>query len=277
MNILKLAHAIKERYTTRMNSLEAINFHGRKIKVVRGTVRKKADRDDHWLLILLGQSKLFFDVGANMGYMSVLGFLSNPQRQIFLFEPNKYAMEVAMFNMLYTGNLSMCTFIDSFVGAEDFKETRFYTIGAGAAGSMYKSHAESAAALNSFMMVGTRTLDSVVAQYGVSPDLVKIDVEGAEGLVLDGCINLPTLRSTRFFVEMHSNVDLTMVTNAAKVLDWCKRVNYRAWYLKNEQELHSGEQIAQRGRCHLLLQPMDWDYPEFLRGIKENSPLPNVI
>lgn len=277
MNIIKLARAIKEKYAIRKNKLEWIQFHGKRIRVVRGTIRRKTDRDDHWLLVLQQHSKIFFDVGTNQGYMSLLGFLGNPDRKAFLLEPNRTAMEVAMLNMLHTGNISRCIFIDSFVGREDFKETKFYTVGAGAAGSMYKSHAESAAAFDSFIMVRTRTLDSIAAEYGVIPDLVKIDVEGAEAFVLDGCVDLPRQKATRFFVEMHSNADLPMIVNANKILDWCNRVAYRAWYLKNEEELKSADQIAKRGRCHLLLQPADWDYPEFLKGIGENSPLPDIL
>jgi len=58
-------------------------------------------------------------------------------------------------------------------------------------------------------------------------------------------------------------------------LDWCKDLGYSAWYLKTEERLESPETIAHRGRCHLLLQPKAWGYPEWLRGIKQSSPLPS--
>ena len=142
---------------------------------------------------------------------------------------------------------------------------------------MYKSHAESAAQLNAYQVVKTITLDYLSEKYEALPDLVKIDVEGAERLVLKGSKSIASRKKTRFFVEMHSNVELSMLDNGSQVIEWCKAMGYKAWYLKEEAELVSATQIQTRGRCHLLLQPAEWTYPEFLAGVKENSELPDEI
>jgi FkbM family methyltransferase len=212
-----------------------------------------------------------------MGYISLLSFLINPKRRVFLVEPNREALKVAILNMLYNDSISQCTFYEAFASDQNFSETKLYTVGAGAAGSMYKSHAESAEQLNSFQVVRTITLDYLMEKYSTIPDFVKIDVEGAERFVLNGSRSLASRKSTRFFVEMHSNVELTMVENATQVLTWCQEVGYKAWYLKEHGELNSPGQIQTRGRCHLLLQPSEWEYPSFLNGVKENSELPPVL
>ena len=55
---------------------------------------------------------------------------------------------------------------------------------------MYASHAKSASSVQSSIEVKTVTLDYLYSFYGLKPDLVKIDVEGAETLVMEGAIKL---------------------------------------------------------------------------------------
>ena len=94
---------------------------------------------------------------------------------------------------------------------------------------------------------------------------MKIDVEGAEALVLEGAKNLAKTTDIKILVEMHSNVDLKMEDNASKILKWCKEVGYEAWYLKTNKKMVSPEIIKHRGRCHLLLIPAKYDYLEYLK------------
>ncbi|MDQ3819688.1 MAG: FkbM family methyltransferase, partial [Acidobacteriota bacterium] len=154
---------------------------------------------------------------------------------------------------------------------------KFWTVGTGAAGSLYKSHARSAAKSNSFMEVPTVTIDSLCDLYGIIPDLVKIDVEGAEQQVLHGSRKCALQAKSRFLVEMHSNPDIPMAKNAAGVLEWCRAVGYLAWYLKEATCCENPQQVEHRGRCHLLLQPSGWEYPVWLRGIKQSADLEEAL
>ena len=62
-----------------------------------------------------------------------------------------------------------------------------------------------------------------------------------------------------------------MHKNAEILLDWTKVHSYTAYYLKDHIELADPAQIAHRGRCHLLLQPSGWPYPERLNEIEQGS------
>src|SRR5262249_12780002 len=135
---------------------------------------------------------------------------------------------------------------------------RLWTVGAGSAGSVYADHALTAARAGRSIDVPTVTLDEVSETYGVAPDLVKIDVEGAEVPVLDGARALASRRRTRFLVEMHSNPELTITANGDSVLRWCGEAGFSAWYLAKHARLTHPDQIQDRGRCHLLLQPSSW-------------------
>ena len=136
---------------------------------------------------------------------------------------------------------------------------------------MYAGHARSAAALDAWYQVETTTLDALVHRYSWVPDLVKIDVEGAEAQVLAGASNLAADKRTRFLVEMHSPPELPMEGNAQKVLDWCREQGYTPWYCARASRLTHAGQIAHRGKCHLLLQPETWPYPAFLQTIQQGA------
>jgi hypothetical protein len=142
---------------------------------------------------------------------------------------------------------------------------------------MYSVHAVTAAARGARFAVPTTTLDALCDQYGLRPDLVKIDVEGAESKVLAGSVLLAGSRQTRYLVELHSNPELSMLENGKRVLDWCGSVGFEAWYLKEHCALRSPQLIADRGRCHVLLQPSGWPYPDWLRGISQSAAVPDVF
>jgi hypothetical protein len=140
---------------------------------------------------------------------------------------------------------------------------------------MFKGHAETAAALNTYYLVPTVTIDNLVNIFGWKPDLVKIDVEGAESLVLRGSAQLAKEQQTIFMVEMHSPPELPMIENAGRVLDWCRQHKYKAWYMRDAVHLRLAEQIADRGKCHLLLMSEGKEYPPELAAIKQRDPLPS--
>ena len=91
--------------------------------------------------------------------------------------------------------------------------------GPGLAGGKFDSHAVTAKDLGQVLKVRTITLDSLCARYSLAPDLVKVDVEGAERSVLDGARKMAAGRNTRFLVEMHSNAEFSMQQNTEQVLE----------------------------------------------------------
>lgn len=60
-------------------------------------------------------------------------------------------------------------------------------------------------------------------------------------------------------------------------MSWCRQLGYQAWYLAKGERLDSPAQTQHRGRCHLLLQPASWPYPECLVGIKQSATLEAVL
>lgn len=255
--------------------IEKHSLLGRPLDVVQDSVRLRPDYDDAWFVACARRSESIFDVGANSGYTAVLAMLCPGVREVVLFEPSPDALLIAAQNLIRNQLCARARFVCAFVSDRGGETAQFWTVGAGAAGSMYAGHALTASRAGSSIDVPTITLDEACDAYATEPDLVKIDVEGAEAQVLGGARKLAARGRTRFLVEMHSNPELTMAANAATALSWCDASGYAAWYLARHARLSEPEQIQARGRCHLLLQPADWPYPSWLTDIGQSASLPD--
>lgn len=271
--IRKLYHTIKPK----QNNFIKANLCGVPLNVIPGAVRTNVDQDDAWWFYLAKHHNNIFDVGCNIGYTALLALIQDSNKQIVLVDPNPMALQHAAMNIINNRLGSRAQYMAAFVGDKLDDTVKFYTVGSGAAGSMHASHAETASAMNSFMEVNTITLDYMYDFYGTKPDLVKIDVEGAETLVMKSASKLAKEAQCTFFIEMHKVEGLGMEAAGDLMVGWCNENNYKAWYLKTEDVLSSGKAIATRGKCHLLLIPEDAPYPEYLKGLVQNSPLPKSI
>lgn len=276
MKVLKVLSGIKARYFGNTDKIIRGQLLGVPLRVVNGTIHKE-DYDDAWLFYLAKHSKIFFDLGCNIGKTSLMVGLSRNLQRLVLVDPNPEAIACASKNLILNDLASNCSFYTAFVGSEQGERVKFYTVGVGSAGSIFASHAETARLINSFYFVNTVTLDHLVNYYDLIPDLVKIDVEGAEMLVLAGASNMAKHHRTRFFIEMHVTEECSMEENANAVVEWAKTNGYKVYYLKNGIEIFNGSVLAKRGRCHLLLQPKSWDYPDYLKGVYEGAPLPKAL
>jgi FkbM family methyltransferase len=275
MKLRKILSGLKAKYFNGEGKIVSARLLGSDLRVIEGTITRE-DKDDCWFFHLSSHSKILFDIGANIGKTALIAAVSGKNSRIVLVDPNPKALTYAAKNLLLNDLCANCSFFTGLVTDKVGDRQKFYTVGVGAAGSMYASTAHTASFLNSFFWVNTVTLDFVVDYYQLTPDLVKVDVEGAESLLLEGAGRLASTKRTRFFVEMHSLKELTMEQNASKILLWCNQHGFKAWILKNHDELKSTDQVRHRGRCHLLLQPEEWTYPDFLLGIPEGAPLPTV-
>ncbi|MDZ4756720.1 MAG: FkbM family methyltransferase [Bacteroidota bacterium] len=247
-------------------------FMGHDLRLYERTIRN-ADKDDAWFYELVKRSNCFFDIGANVGSTGIYAKSNNRNKKVLLVDPNLEALTIAyknlMMNEMGLNSQFFCGFVSDKVG----EQVKFYTIGIGEAGSMFRSHAHTASKTNSFFYINTVTIDHIVETIQWIPDLIKVDVEGAETFVLNGSMSLASQQKTSFFIEMHRTEEIPMVQNAQMVLDWCKKTSYNCYYLKNHALLSSADEVANRGKCHFSVMPSSMAYPEFLKDINEGDSL----
>lgn len=255
---------------------ELVELCGIPLNTVIGTIRKKEDQDDAWWFYLSQNHDCIFDIGCNIGYTALLTLIQNPDKRIVLIDPNPDALKVASHNLINNNLGSKAHFLSAFVSDKVDDKIKFYTVGFGAAGSMYASHAVTASKLNSHIEVRTVTVDYLVDFYNWQPDLLKIDVEGAETFVVKGITEKTLQYKPSIFVEVHKVEKLGIEGVTQQLLDWCKIMNYKAWYLETGTVLESVNSIKHRGKYHLLLLPDKKQFPEYLKGIVRNASLPKI-
>lgn len=275
MKFKKILSGIKSKYWPSTEKIVNRTLLGKSLRVIDGTLRKE-DYDDAWFYYLAKDSTCFFDIGSNIGQTSLMANVIGNIEKIVLVDPNPEALVYASKNLILNNLAANCNFFSAFVGSSNGDQIKFYTIGIGSAGSMFASHAETARLVNSFYYVNTVTLDYLVSYYNLIPDLVKIDVEGAESLVLMGANGLAAHYKTRFIIEMHATQECSMEKNMNTVLVWTKTNDYKAFFLVDGEEIVNGAKLAHRGRCHILVQPAIWEYPSYLIGVKESAKLPDI-
>jgi FkbM family methyltransferase len=129
-----------------------------------------------------------FDIGANVGYFTLIGASSNSKASVHTFEPVKRIYERLERNIQINGLLNV-TAVSSVVGDSE-KPVKFYLPkgkGMVLAGSTKKGWATGAEEI----VVPSVTLDSYKKNVGISKiDLIKMDCEFHEIEVLNGMENI---------------------------------------------------------------------------------------
>lgn len=240
-------------------------FLGKPVTTRHGMIHDRPDYDYGWAYALIHQCSVFFDVGCNVGLESFMACVDRPGRPVLAVDANPRALAIAAENLFLNGFAQQVRFALGFVGDEVGPMVDFHAVGTGAAGSLRPRRGATVT------RVPMTTLDHLAEEVGLAPDLVKIDVEGAEADVLAGARELARRHRPRFLVEMHAVPDRSMAANGALVLGWCRERDYEAHYLAKHQPVEDAGPFSHRGRCHLLLQPRGLPYPEGLSEIAQGD------
>jgi FkbM family methyltransferase len=167
------------------------------------------------LILELTNPRVFWDVGANLGFYSWLVRQYPSVQQVVLFEPDPTNYE--LINKTISRNKVSDCIVKNLALSDRRGEARFLLDRAsGKTGSLYSvanisdsSSLQSEYQLDETISSRTATVDDLVTEGLPAPDLMKIDVEGAEHLVLGGAETC---------LETHNPV-LILETSNPKLLD----------------------------------------------------------
>src|SRR5690606_23589482 len=133
------------------------------------------------LRILLQPGMTMFDVGANEGILSIIGGRCvGPSGRVIAFEASPRIMERLYRNLSDNHSVNVQV-VNTYASNENGVAPVFYNSDSAVADSLIGTAGKTASD-----HVKTTRLDGFIAQTGIAPDLIKIDVEGAEPMVLQG-------------------------------------------------------------------------------------------
>jgi FkbM family methyltransferase len=141
---------------------------------------------------------VIFDIGANAGYYTVLSArLAGPQGRVIAFEPAVRNLAY-LYRHVALNKLTNVTLVPA--ACSQSVGLAFFSEGPNCATGHLGAENDRQGA-----PVVTVSVDNVAQQLGLLPDIVKIDVEGAEMDVLQGMSN--TLQKARpaIFLSVHSD------------------------------------------------------------------------
>lgn len=146
--------------------------------------------------------KVCYDIGSHRGFMAGVMGLAGASK-VYCFEPNpdniKHLRKLKELNKKLKLNI-----LPLAVSAED-GEAQFSIMPESSMGKLSESTFQQDVLSNSTIKVGMRSLDSMWKNNEIeTPGLIKIDVEGAENLVLQGAEELIQQYSPTFIIELHS-------------------------------------------------------------------------
>jgi FkbM family methyltransferase len=155
----------------------------------------------------LKEGQVLFDIGANVGYYTLLASRAVGDRgRVVAFEPfiRNVAFLARHVAMNHLSNVILMPYALSCVaGLTEFKPGRNNALGC-LAGVGSERDAADRDQRSPSVAVPSTTLDDFVAHHGLVPDAVKIDVEGAELLVLQGARQTLRRRGPKIFLSTHT-------------------------------------------------------------------------
>jgi FkbM family methyltransferase len=149
-------------------------------------------KESRFVANFLKSGMIFFDIGANLGQYTLLGAQCvGLKGKVHSFEPNKRMFKELSFNVGLNGFMERC-FLNNLAVAdkEGFGKIPIYKPGAEVYCSLGKWRVDKYVT-DKFEEVPLITLDYYIKKYGIDKiDLIKMDIEGAELLALQGMQNL---------------------------------------------------------------------------------------
>jgi FkbM family methyltransferase len=212
-----------------------------------------ADRDYGIILELAKGKKCVLDIGANHGLISMLIAKQNTNSTIYAFEASESAVNIINHNVALNGLSSRVKAINALVADRSGYVIPFYWKGSSGGASITKGRLGHTIEIEK----STLSLDDYVRYRDLKPDFIKVDIEGAENIVVQGMRELLTSLRPDVFIELHEFGQKKLHENAQDILDFVAPLDYHMIYLRTGRPVDSTDVMMDRGRCHIILQPIE--------------------
>lgn len=166
---------------------------------------------------VIGSGGVVYDVGAEIGYFSLSAAVVSGSGPVYAFEPNPANAAVIRRSKSLNSDLNLHV-VEKAVGNRRDRvsfitfENRPDVSNASLLGRLTEIQKDDQTA-GQIIDVEMIDLDSFSIEIGLTPDLVKVDVEGAEGMVLQGMSRLLTEARPYLIIEIHNEIAQHDVTS----------------------------------------------------------------
>ncbi|MDP3181551.1 MAG: FkbM family methyltransferase [Desulfobaccales bacterium] len=195
---------------------------------------------------LLDADEVFWDIGANVGYFSLVAATAlNNSGQILAFEPGRLAYERLLDNISLNPFTNIKTFQLAVAATEGEAVLYLSADIADSSASLYHPGKEPAGR----QVCMTISLDKFLVEQGLRPPgFLKIDVEGAELAVLQGAPNLIAAYTPLLLMEMEEKNLAAAGASKADIQQLLTGYGYRAAHLRQGRWRLIDDVAEARGR-----------------------------
>jgi len=195
-------------------------------------IKKYETANTEFLKKLVKKGWISLDVGANIGYYTLLLATLSQNGKVYAFEPNRLDYNVLKLNTsinnfknITTNNLALSnknsyeTFnITQDSGFSSFRDTQREKI-------------------DKIIKVKTKTLDSYVEKNNIKRiDFIKLDIEGAEKIMLEGAQKtLTTIKPKIMMIEICKENLKPYQETGETVINFLNQFHYQPYILKNNK------------------------------------------
>ncbi len=168
------------------------------------------------LLEVLKDSQCLVDVGANLGWYTCLGSTHMPHGTVYSFE-----MDEANFSLLQKNlTINKCRNVRAYcLAVNDTPGYAAYRKHLGGPDSGFQLTPRlQETECSDTIRAKAITLDGIFEHEELVPDVIKVDVEGAEMRVLEGMKKIMQSRSPRLFLEIHPNKLPTLGSSVQEIV-----------------------------------------------------------
>jgi len=183
-----------------------------------------------FLVARVKTARIYADVGGNVGVFSILPALVNPNCEIFCFEPDITIKPIMLRNMkLNRLEERRITLVNAAVG-DGSAELEYIPH---VCSFLAKFGNENIDAYDVKYHAPMVRLDDYFREHGTDPDLLKIDIDGAELSALRGASRILKDIRPDMLLEVHPAFLPRFGTNASEVCDFLSAFNYRFFLIDN--------------------------------------------
>jgi FkbM family methyltransferase len=148
---------------------------------------------------VLKEGHVFYDVGANAGFFTLIASkLTGPQGRCLAIDPSPHNAAVIQ-DIVALNALTNCQVLQEAVADEARKALFSFSAPGSPTG-----HLGAPASAEDAIEVQVTTLDDLCSRFG-APDVVKMDIEGAEDRALAGARTLLKNKRPVWIIELHGN------------------------------------------------------------------------